>query len=639
MESATDDGTLSSHLDNPEWQQGIFKHWSMALILGLPVLLALLSFAVALWLRYVTKKQSKGIANDGEESNNERKATFCQSIRRGLRAETSPLRVKAILQQKLTAFQRPVGDESEADAQDVLIADRSTPTYKIHPQSNITEEDIRIVYKDYLEDIPGLDGVEDAGNKLVLFYRLASIFVSAGMSTIENEEYLYHCQKALGLPPLSLLTLGLSEITAQFKIGPVVNISCSTLDFYQLSLLSRTQQLAQLIIDGEGASQYDKLCEDEASETERAIPARVYLEVLDELEKVDVATPYGWLAQAVGVYCVCVFAPLCVYGGGYSNLAVAAIISVPITAEVVVCKRYFPKSFGTWEVPIVSFTTGLLSPILWQAMAARTDVDQCSANATIGVLLIWFPGSTLVYGAHEVFLGSYINGSARLIKGIISALVICIFYTIGWQYWGQDWWISWFDLAYVEDLGLMVDPSQGDEFLRTGPVASLPPSRDCPDGSTLPWYMGSVVFAIPFNLATLVLFNVRARDVIGAFLVSQATFAVQGALGQCREDTCALPKYVQVMVVAFAGGIFAEINQALTRFSKYGSMLAIIFVLAPGAGAVRAALGAYRRAEGDFQGNEDTLWESVVFEGVTYASGFFLAFSLLQPFHSLRKPC
>ena len=49
--------------------------------------------------------------------------------------------------------------------------------------------------------------------------------------------------------------------------------------------------------------------------------------------------------------------------------------------------------------------------------------------------------------------------------------------------------------------------------------------------------------------------------------------------------------------------------------SKYGSMLAIIFVLAPGAGAVRAILGSFHRYEGDTRANENTLWESVVFEG------------------------
>lgn len=40
------------------------------------------------------------------------------------------------------------------------------------------------------------------------------------MSTIENEEYLHSCCKALGLPPLSLLTLGLREITASLRSDP-----------------------------------------------------------------------------------------------------------------------------------------------------------------------------------------------------------------------------------------------------------------------------------------------------------------------------------------------------------------------------------------------------------------------------------
>ena len=111
---------------------------------------------------------------------------------------------------------------------------------------------------------------------------------------------------------------------------------------------------------------------------------------------------------------------------------------------------------------------------------------------------------------------------------------------------------------------------------------------------------------------------------------------VAGALTQCQEDTCQLPYYVTVMLVAFSGGCFAEINELVTGFSKYGSMLAIIFVLAPGAGAVRAVLGAFRRREGDFQGNDNTLWESVVFEGTTYAMGFYLAFSFFRPLRSFR---
>ena len=77
------------------------------------------------------------------------------------------------------------------------------------------------------------------------------------------------------------------------------------------------------------------------------------------------------------------------------------------------------------------------------------------------------------------------------------------------------------------------------------------------------------------------------------------------------------------------------------HYQQYGSMLAIIFVLAPGAGCVRAIIGAFHRYEGDFNANESTIWESVVMEGVTYAVGFYLAFDILAPivpFCGRRKP-
>ena len=37
------------------------------------------------------------------------------------------------------------------------------------------------------------------------------------------------------------------------------------------------------------------------------------------------------------------------------------------------------------------------------------------------------------------------------------------------------------------------------------------------------------------------------------------------------------------------------------------------------------------RTEGDDRGNAATIWESVVFEGVAYAVGFYLAFDVLSP--------
>ena len=410
------------------------------------------------------------------------------------------------------------------------------------------------------------------------------------MSTIENNEILHNVSKALHLPLLSKLELGLNEITVQFELSsPVVTIQCSTAAFYQLSLLSRSQQLAYYIIKNGNRNSKQS--------SSLFIPASVYLRVLDELEQDNASDPYGWLIKISAIYIVCVFAPVSVYNGGYINLYWSSIISIAIVIVLLVLQSgIVPSSVSDrWECPIVSFITGLLSSILWQITADNGHIwqdmdlyqhlDQCAANYTIGVLLIWFPGSTLVYGAHEVCLGSYTNGGIRLIKGIVSAMVIALFYTLGWQYWGRNW-------ASNETMNGI--PT--NLYNTTGGIASLPPSIDCttPNDIELPWYINQVAFAIPLNAATMIVFNIRLRDTPGVFLVAQATYCVQGALGSCGGENdvyCGLPTYVNVLIVAFAGGCFSEINTLITGFSKYGSMLAIIFVLAPGAGAVKAILG------------------------------------------------
>ncbi len=100
-------------------------------------------------------------------------------------------------------------------------------------------------------------------------------------------------------------------------------------------------------------------------------------------------------------------------------------------------------------------------------------------------------------------------------KGILSALLIALFYTLG-----QDWLINWYDARHNEYNIVGVD----DLFEVSGPLASLPPSRNCPYGNALPWWMTSVVFTIPFNLCSMIIFNIRCKDLVGAFLVAQATY-------------------------------------------------------------------------------------------------------------------
>ena len=593
---------------NPEltgwvWQYGIFQIPSLIVILVVPIILWIFS-----WIIFC---QKKNLCRLWCKTRERWKQIFSPSnIRKGLRIDTYSLDVKKLVEEE-EILERKERNENQ------MPMDRDGKEYEIHPGSNITEQDMRNAYRNHMmarnvymssstHNIKASTStIVDDDEGIVVFFRLASIFVSSGMSTIENEVCLKQVGIALGLPPLSLLNLGLGEITAQFELGPIVNILCSTEDFYQLSLLSRAQQLAKLVIDrgpsttrrSRNAEQKDNAPQkkhtqgDTAVETPTFSPidseqregqseqihhdkkeehgdgeildSRIYLRVLDRLvsRQYGARDPYGKLVCWIAMYVVCTIAPLTVYNGGYANLFWASIISLAIVVELVLIQSILPSSAsGQWTVPLVSFTTGILSPILWQSTHEWFDgADQCSAHYTIGVLLIWFPGSSLVYGAYEVCLCSYHNGSARLVKGIVSAMVIALFYTIGWQYWGRNWTSDEFR-----------DGEPTNLYNTTGPIASLPPSIGCSDdwAGNLPWYVNAVLFAIPLNLATMVIFNIRIGDCIGPFLVAQLTYFVQGILGLCNDDTCALPTYVTVFVVAFSGGVFAEINQMITGFSK-----------------------------------------------------------------------
>ena len=68
----------------------------------------------------------------------------------------------------------------------------------------------------------------------------------------------------------------------------------------------------------------------------------------------------------------------------------------------------------------------------------------------------------------------------------------------------------------------------------------------------------------------MVIFNIRLRDCPGVFLVAQLTYCVQGFLSAQDKDITfeQLPTYVNILLVAFSGGCFAEINQLITGFSK-----------------------------------------------------------------------
>lgn len=77
---------VSGQLDN---QEGIFINWSLALILGLPILLLLISLSVYICSQYPSSKSKKQDSKDRSS----RYRRLLSSLKKGLRIETCPLDV------------------------------------------------------------------------------------------------------------------------------------------------------------------------------------------------------------------------------------------------------------------------------------------------------------------------------------------------------------------------------------------------------------------------------------------------------------------------------------------------------------------------------------------------------------------
>ena len=145
---------VSGQLDNQYWQEGIFIHWSLALILGLPILLLLTSLSVYICSQYPSKSKKQD-----SKDRSSRYRRLLSSLKKGLHIETCPLDVFDILEEKM---------QQNTEYDSTSITPRKDR--KIHPNSNITEQDIRKVYqRGTTNDLEGDD--------IVLFYRLASICI------------------------------------------------------------------------------------------------------------------------------------------------------------------------------------------------------------------------------------------------------------------------------------------------------------------------------------------------------------------------------------------------------------------------------------------------------------------------------
>eukprot|EP00966_Prymnesium_polylepis_P317947 7344652-Prymnesium_polylepis.1 len=121
---------------------------------------------------------------------------------------------------------------------------------------------------------------------------------------------------------------------------------------------------------------------------------------------------------------------------------------------------------------------------------------------------------------------------------------------------------------------------------------------------------------------------------LGPFLVGQLGLLSQGfLLFQCSSETCQMPSMLINSIAAFVAGSGAQLVEYVHEGSLPAtiSVIPVLFIFAPGSGAVLSLMGQLHRDAGDMASGSSLLWESLALQGVTYMVGFYLAEEVWRP--------
>lgn len=308
----------------------------------------------------------------------------------------------------------------------------------------------------------------------------------------------------------------------------------------------------------------------------------------------------------------------------------ATLISPFAVLAMTFCSTFNVSHLQQFMVP---FSVGVVTPVIWRRV---TNGGQSFCHITpqwLGPMLIHLPASEIVWGVMEMIQGSSMHGSARLVKGIVNAMVIALSLTAGWQVFGRD---------LASDYLAAQDMIGGTEVSgNTGSHASIPPSMTCAkpffmtheSGSYFTWPVMFGVYGTPLAALTLVVTSVRPRDWLWPFCTCMSGILTMGyMIFECTAQTCQFPIVVANTVAATAATTVAMLGQQLSGVPEAISIIPAIFIFAPGSRAVLACIGAFQTAAGNTGSvtNQDDMWKVLVQQSLSFGVPIYLVVQCWQ---------
>ena len=241
-------------------------------------------------------------------------------------------------------------------------------------------------------------------------------------------------------------------------------------------------------------------------------------------------------------------------------------------------------------------TVGVLTPLV----SSFLNAPLCEIPAIyLSPLLVYLPGSQLIYGAYEIQFGSLVNGVSQLGSCVVRCMFLAMALLIGWQVFGHGFY-------------------QG--ATKSSAAASLVPI----DMSCMFPYSWEIVFFcwnIPLLFFAFIGLNMPLCKMAGPGLIAYLSLLlyIEGFFPDRIIDSIAL----------FAAANLAYFHEYCTSSPAILAILPVLLVLAPGSHVVLSILSSVQRSA-DLSVMVEPILD-LILQGVAYAVGLTLAMRLWRP--------
>jgi len=439
---------------------------------------------------------------------------------------------------------------------------------RLAPDEPLTEAEVAQMY-----EAPHL---KEFSHRVILALKMSLAFMSFGQSASDTEDIVRKACEAMSLPSVHL-EIGMRSLQASFAGGPVHLLQVSR--GIDADKLVATAKLASSVIHGHG---------------EPRASSRVLQHIFQQ------RASYGCGVQALAFQGLCTLAAIAAFMGTYEDAAGVAMMTPFVILVQELCKRYTIPL----EPFLVALTVGILTPLVRRYVL---EVPTCNVPVMyLSPLLIYLPGSQLIYGAYEIQFGSLVNGASQLASCAVRCMFLGMALLLGWQVSGHN--------AALAETGT------------AGAVSSLvPASMSCmfPYG----WRLIFGVWNIPMLIFAFIGLNIPLRSMLLPGLIGYLSLFLYIALSMLPVP---LPSLIVDCIGLFVAGNLASLGEFMTGTPSVLSIIPVLLMLAPGSHVVLSVLESVQQ-EQDVDGVNVESFQGLMMQGVAYATGLVLALQMWKP--------